>query len=308
MNKIEILTIIESILGSYKQTGEDNYAFFCPHCKHYKRKLEINLETFNYHCWTCQPKLGGKNFYYLFKDLRNVAQIQLDKIKEYTNTHVYTKSFNKTKTILRLPKEFLPLDRNYPSIEYKHAILYLRNRKITVDDIKKYNIGYCEDGEYANRIIIPSYDEFGELNYFVSRTYFDSKQKYKNPKVSRDIVAFENLISWNNPIILCEGVFDAIAIKRNAIPLLGKNLQPNLKNKLELNKVKDIYICLDKDARNDAIKIAQELLNQGQDRTVYLLKLEEKDPSQIGFDKMTQLIKDAPKFDFKSLIFTRLFE
>lgn len=307
MNKIEVLTLAENILGASRQTGEDNYAFFCPYCKHYKRKLEINLETFNYHCWTCSPKLGGKNFFFLFRDLQNVTEVQLDKIKEYTNTHTYHKS-DKSKVILRLPKEFKSMQQTYNSIEYKHANVYLKNRSITPWDIKKYNIGFCEDGEYGGRIVIPSYDESGDLNYFVSRTFFDSSLKYKNPKVSKDVVAFENLVSWNHPIILCEGVFDAIAIKRNAVPLLGKSLQPYLKSKLETNKVKDIYVCLDKDARNDAIKIAQDLLNQGQDRNVYLLKLEQKDPSEIGFNEMTQLIKDAPKFDFKNLIFARLFE
>jgi len=307
MNKIELLTIAESVLGQSRQTGENNYAFYCPHCKHYKRKLEINLETFNYHCWTCNPKLGGKNFYYLFRDLSNITEVQLEKIKEYTKTHVYRKK-EKTESFLRLPKEFKTMAQTWNSIEYKHASLYLRKRGITPLDIKKYNIGFCEEGEYEGRIIVPSYDEDGDLNYFVSRTFFDSPLKYKNPKISKDVIVFESLVSYNHPIILCEGVFDAIAIKRNALPLLGKNLQPSLKSKLELHNVKDIYICLDKDAREDAIRIAQELLSQRQDRNVYLLKLEQKDPSEIGFREMTELIKQAQRFDFKQLIYVRLFE
>ncbi len=38
-------------------------------------------------------------------------------------------------------------------------------------------------------------------------------------------IPFEIFINWNSPIIRCEGMFDAISIKRNAIPLLGKNIQ-----------------------------------------------------------------------------------
>ena len=307
MTKTEILTIITGILGGYRQTGPENYAFFCPYCKHYKRKLEINIETFNYHCWTCQPKLGGKNFFFLFREFPNVLEGQLAKIKEYTNTQSYKKS-ETSKTILRIPKEFRSMQKSWPGIEYKHAAVYLKKRKITDLDIKKYNIGYCEDGEYGGRIIIPSYDSTGALNFFSSRTFFDHYLKYKNPKVSRDIVAFESLISWNSPIILCEGMLDAIALKRNAIPLLGKNLQSELKAKLELHKVKEIYICLDNDAKEAAVEIAQELQSQNTDRNVYVLKLNEKDPSEIGFEGITHILKDTPIFDFENLIYTRLFE
>ena len=99
------------------------------------------------------------------------------------------------------------------------------NRGIRPADIVKYNIGYCEGGEYSNRIIIPSYDSEGVLNYFVSRAIYDGPMKYKNPKVSKDVIGFDLFINWKEPIVLCEGVFDAITIRRNAIPLFGKTIQ-----------------------------------------------------------------------------------
>ena len=82
-------------------------------------------------------------------------------------------------------------------------------------------------------IIIPTYDEDGILNYFTARSFEKEPYvKYRNPSVSRDIIPNEHLINWRLPIIICEGLFDAIAIKRNAIPLLGKNLQHNLLMKI----------------------------------------------------------------------------
>ena len=67
------------------------------------------------------------------------------------------------------------------------------------------------------------------LNYFTARSFEKEPfRKYKNPSVSRDIVPFEMFINWSSPLVLCEGPFDAIAIKRNAIPLLGKNIQSSL--------------------------------------------------------------------------------
>ena len=93
-------------------------------------------------------------------------------------------------------------------------------------------------------VIIPSYDEKGELNYFSTRAFLmDAFQKFKNPPISRDIIPFDLYINWDLPIILCEGMFDAIAIRRNAIPLLGKNIQTKLMRKIIEKNVKEIYIA-----------------------------------------------------------------
>ena len=58
----------------------------------------------------------------------------------------------------------------------------------------------------------------------------------KNPQVSKDIVGFELHINWNYPVCLVEGAFDAIAIKRNAIPLFGKTIPDQLKHRIIENK------------------------------------------------------------------------
>ena len=103
------------------------------------------------------------------------------------------------------------------------------------------------------------FEHRGQLNYFVSRAYYkNDTHKHKNPQTSKDIIGFEMLINWNEPIILCEGAFDAITIKRNAIPLFGKIIQPVLQKKIIEEHVKDIYICLDSDAINNAIEIAKK--------------------------------------------------
>ena len=71
----------------------------------------------------------------------------------------------------------------------------------TIDFIK-YSIGYCTSGEYGGRVIIPSYSESNQLNYFIARSYDGNFYKYRNPEVSKDVIFFENLINWNAPIIL----------------------------------------------------------------------------------------------------------
>jgi DNA primase len=181
---------------------------------------------------------------------------------------------------------------------------YLYDRGLTDNDFIKYSIGYATTGEFGGRVIIPSYSESGQLNFFVARTYDNNYFKYKNPEASKDIIFFENLINWNQPIILCEGVFDAIAIRRNAIPILGKSISDALYKRIIVGKVQDIYVALDTDARDKAVQIAEKFLNQG--KRVFLINLSDKDPSEMGFRAFTELIQTAEELDLTGIMMHKL--
>ena len=178
---------------------------------------------------------------------------------------------------------------------------YLKTRGITIFDIIRYRIGYAESGRYSGKIIIPSYDKQGVINYFVSRAYYSNDtQKHKNPNVSKDIIGFEMLINWAEPIILCEGSFDAIAIKRNAIPLFGKIIQTNLQKKIIQERVKDIYLCLDRDAMVKSLQIAEKFMSEG--LNVYFVELGDEDASELGFEKISKIISDTTTLTFERLM------
>jgi DNA primase len=303
-----LIYLIDSVLGTGKPTSKGNRAYFCPECKHHKQKLEVNLDESlshfqSYNCWACGFK--GKKLTTLFKKL----EVDYDKISELKLLVKSSSKEFKTENIpsekISLPKEFISLINPPSSLTAKHALHYLKNRGITEDDIIKYNVGYCEFGVYSNMIIIPSYDAKGNLNYFISRNFNkNSSIKYKNPNISRDIIGLELFINWNVPIILCEGIFDAVAIKRNAIPLLGKTIQPNLMKKIINSAVEKIYIALDKDAIKQALKFCEELMNEGKE--VYLVDLQEKDPSDTGFEVFTKIIQSTKSLSFEDLLFKKL--
>ena len=300
-----LLGSIENVLGKSHKRARDNYAFHCPFCNHRKPKLEISMITNDegknfWECWVCKTR--GQSIYSLVKQLKlpkNEAQEILKFVKkgkkyEYKNDDV-----------VELPKEFKKLTSASPTSIIANKIKkYLHERGLTENDFIKYNVGYTTTGEYGGRIIIPSYSSSNRLNYFIGRTYENSYFKYKNPKSSKDIVFFENLINWNQPIILCEGAFDAIAIRRNAIPILGKSLSPSLTKKIITSNVKDIYIALDKDAQKDALEISQKLLNLG--KRIFLVDLKEKDPSEMGFKAFTRLIQTAEELDLSSLMLHKM--
>ena len=256
-----------------------------------------------WHCWVCNAK--GKTLLGLFKKIK----VSPDKIAELKSILGFTPKETAESTVVKvtLPKEFKPLiNLSRTDIIAKHALMYLKKRGINKADILKYNIGYCEEGRYSGRVIIPSYDADGNLNYFIARAIDpDSTKKYDAPKCNKnELIGLEYFINWNVPVILCEGIFDAIAIKRNAVPLLGKTIPRALMMKLVQSNVKTVYVSLDRDALKDALKYAEELLNLGKD--VYLVDLQDKDPSEMGFEKFTKLVHEAEQLSLGELIYKKL--
>ena len=285
---MNLVSLLNRVIGNHgRQLKKSNeYMYWSPFISHHKPKLQINIQTQKWHCWVSNQ--GGHNLFQLFKKLR-ASKEHFDELVELVGDRKYVRRNvnKKDKKIVRLPNEFKPLWKNGNGIIKKHSIVYLHNRNIGMADIIRYGIGYCEEGVYSNRVIIPSYSSNGELNYFVGRDIYDGGMKYKNPPVSKNVIGFDLFINWNEPIILCEGVFDAIAIRRNAVPLFGKTIPKSLMKKIYEKQVKQIYILLDSDAIMDSIKITDDLMKNG--INVYYVNLSDEDPSDMGFRKVINL-------------------
>ena len=300
-----LLGSIENILGKSHKRARENYAFHCPFCNHRKPKLEINMATNEegqnpWECWVCQTK--GRTIRSLLKQLKTPYDTAKEILKYVPRG---SKIEYKQLSIIELPKEYQPLySASSTSVVANLVKKYLYERGLTDNDFIKYGIGYATSGEYGGRVIIPSYTSSGTLNFFVARSYDGNYFKYKNPETSKDIIFFENLINWNAPIILCEGVFDAIAIRRNAIPILGKSVSTSLYKKIITSNVKDIYIALDNDAKDRALQIAQQFLNNG--KRVFVVEMEDKDPSEMGFRAFTEHIQTAEELDLSRLMLHKL--
>ena len=309
MKNLKLLQLLESVLGKSKSTSGNNVAFFSPFTSHYKPKLEIDINTDHegrnpWHCWISDKK--GRSINSLFKQM-NLGKQYFEQLSRIIKSAKYKNFDNEVKHVetISLPEEYVPLWKHKKTPDFRNAISYLKRRGVTIFDILKYRIGYCERGEYSGKIIIPSYDCTGQLNYFVSRAFYNAdKYKHKNPKVSKDIIGFDLLVNWEEPIVLCEGSFDAIAIKRNAIPLFGKIIQPQLQKKIIEKRVKDIYICLDADAIRNALSIAERFMGEG--LNVYFIELKEQDASDLGFHRITEIIEQTGVMTFEQLMQLRM--
>ena len=302
---MKIVNLLNRVIGNRgrRLKKADEYMYWSPFTSHHKPKLQINIKTGKWHCWVSNQ--GGHNLFQLFKRLKASREqfTELGDIVGKPSKSLSSRTSDK-KQILRLPKEFKPMWENGGGIIQKHSWVYLQNRGMGKADVIRYGIGYCSEGLYSNRVIIPSYDANGELNYFVGRSIYKDGMKYKNPPISKDVIGFELFINWDEPLILCEGVFDAIAVKRNAIPLFGKTIPKKLMKKIYEKQVKTIYILLDSDAYWDSIKMTDGLMRNGID--VQLIRLKDKDPSEMGFAKVIDVIKKSSKTSFSDLIRMKL--
>lgn len=307
----ELISILNNVFGQHGRLrkGGEQLLFHCPCCQDRNlvtQKIEIAISGSHigyYHCWRCNIK--GRSFGSLLRKL-NASQKYRDEIFRLTKDIQVIRNewvnYNTNQNILRLPNEFITLSVYKTTPEYKNACVYLMKRGILSEDICRYNIGYCEEGEYEHRIIIPSYDAVGKLNFFIGRRYYETPGilPHRKPDVSMNIIGFEVFINYDEPLNLCEGVFDAISIRNNAIPLFGKFLSSKLREAMVLNGTKRVNMILDKDAMEDSIKNCQIMTRLGID--VYLVHLDGKDPSTMGFEKIHNLIRNSKQFTDEDLL------
>lgn len=279
-------SLLSSALGEYRRSG-DELLFFCPFCQHHKRKLSVNLKTNNYKCWVCDER--GKNVRRLLKTRLTHSQLyewdKLNNVVDLTqlDDNIFQEQITTLEEVIQLPEEFVSLANKNLPLSSKFATRYLLDRGYTKEDIVMWKVGYCSNGEYEGRVIVPSFNDNGDINYFVARSYTDKFPKYMNPKVSKDIVFNELYLDWNKDIILVEGVFDAMKAK-NAIPLLGSTLnqKSNLFKKIVYYEP-DVYIALDPDAEKKASQLIENLIQ-------YDLNLYKIDVS--GFGDVGEMTKE----------------
>jgi DNA primase len=245
-------------------------SFDCPVCSQEikgldhgdgKGNLEINYKYNVFKCWVCSESHETHgSIYKLIKKFGNPRQLKKYELLKPDETEDRA---NRVYKKVKLPKEFISFKDASAGLkmtpQYKQAYNYIKSRNITDMMLQMYNIGFCYNGEYENRIIIPSYDENKYLNYFVARSYLTkTKLKYKNPEAQKETIIFnEHLIKWDEPIYIVEGAFDSIFLP-NAVPMLGKFMSDNLFNKLYDN-AKKITIILDPDAWKDAERLYHKI-------------------------------------------------
>lgn len=329
-----IKAILDSMLGSPKNDLDDSLQleYPCPCCidkygssEASKYNLSLSLSGMICNCWKCSSEgedthgsiaklirlYGNHSMLEEFRSLLlSIRESPLYRIDKYGGGLAINTSCAGIGS-LRLPKSYRPFIEG--GKYNKTAFNYLRERGIGWDIIKQYHIGFTEkdeaDRKVSYRVIIPSYDSFGELNYWVGRDYLPksdkfNRLKYDNPRAEKHEIIFnEEKVQWDADITIVEGPFDHIVVP-NSIPLLGKSLGRNSKTFRDLTEKCNacVNLWLDDDAK-DTTKQIYSLLNHGNlyGKIRIIETYDGKDPSEIyekyGYKGIAECLSKSKKLD-----------
>jgi len=310
----QMYEILVSFLGKSKSPLDDTLQlqFSCPNCQErdgaqesHKYHLEVNIAKGIYHCWKCASvddsmrgsvyKLiriyGNKELLSEYKDaVASFRESSLYKL-HYDKDDFQTDSSDENTNNVDFPDGYTELVKGIH--DDSPAFKYLSKRGIDWPIINNYHIGFISgqgvQKSLLNRIVLPSFDKYGDINYWTARDFTGNsrRQRYFNPYVERkDVIFNEEKIQWNADIVLVEGPFDHIVVP-NSIPLLGKSLTEEYKIYKELynNANASIIIFLDGDAIETAKRLYKFLDNgrlKGKIKYVYVpVDERDLDPSKI---------------------------
>lgn len=333
----KLYNILTVFLGEAKNGFDENsfqYQFPCPKCverdgwmEARKFNLEVNLQKQLFRCWKCDSidehmsgtivKLirmyGNEKLLQEYKDIiRTIRDSELYKLNFSSNDFNIDTSIIE-KEDLKFPPSFKPFKEG--KYYNKGAMRYLNERGIGWDIINRYGIGFTEKEnedkwrKSSYRIIIPSYNEYDELNYWVGRDYLPKKEgftrvKYDNPDTKKKEIIFnENKVQWDADITLVEGPFDHIVVP-NSIPLLGKSLNKEYKLYWDLitKANSNVNIFLDGDAFS-TVKEIYKFLNHGNlyGKVRYIPVEGDEDPSSLyqkgGYKEIARHLSNAQQID-----------
>lgn len=317
-NNLVINSIVRRVLGEPKDEydGIVQYEYNCPssYCRSDvdKFNLAYHSEKHIFHCWKCKYKGFVKRIVddYGNQDEKDKMVLVFPKVQKAPQSTAKSnegKGFDDD-VACDLPEGYHPLAERRSTKFYKRAVAYLLGRKVDWETIKKYNIGYTEDGPRKFRIIIPSLNINGKVNYYEARSYITSvKPTYLKPDSpdKQDIIFNARNINFNLPVYLVEGVFDMFPVP-NAIPLLGKSISDYLVSKLAEHQSK-VIICLDEDAKKDAYELYFKLESLGLD--VWFVEVEDdiaKVYQEHGREAVINLLRSRRKLDFNQLFADKL--
>ena len=284
MSENEKINILTDALGNFYREGQSQLLFYCPKCEHHKKKLSVNIARNVFKCWVCG--YSGRNIYRLIKSFGSYTnKKQWSRLTQQTEIESFSeKLFGDTpKTIekLLLPDHFISLANNEIPRTSVYAINYLRSRGVTKEDIIRWKIGYCNAGKYEGRIIFPSFNTTGDLNYFVARSYIRDWKRYYNPPAKNDIIFNHLYLDFIKPITIVEGVFDAVKSGLNSVPLLGSTLTETSALLTEIvNNDTTIYLALDSDATRKTEKLIELFLKY--DIELFVIDLQATKYEDVG--------------------------
>jgi DNA primase len=221
--------------------------------KKHKKKLCLRVDNEFYHCWVCGYR--GKGLSYFFKKHAPRYSTYADEIFQ---KRIEKKEAEQERICLPENYRLLATIDSSDDPDLRAVKKYVLQRGVTEKQMWYFRMGAVPSGSLRRRVIIPSFDSNGYINYYTARSIDESTRKYVNPKIKRSEIIFNELnIDWSDPLVLVEGPFDLVKSVQNSTCILGSSLGESHALFREIVKNKTpVVMVLDPDAAEKCQKIA----------------------------------------------------
>lgn len=235
-----------------------------------KRKFSIRVDTDQAHCWVCELKTHCN----LIPALRKVCTSE--QIKIYVEKYLPPQGKRRlnSKSTLKLDDNADEIILDFPSDfqllgtltgtrdpDIKEILHYLKKRGLKDRDLWYFKLGISKERRFLKRVIMPSFDAEGYINYYTARSIGNGYPKYLIPSIGRiEVICNEVNIDWAQELTIVEGPFDLMKCDENATCLQGSGLTEDyaLFWKIVQNKT-PVILGLDADAQIKSHKYAKLL-------------------------------------------------
>ena len=259
----------------------------------------IIIDTDVYHCWVCEAKGRGLG--------KLIAKVNPSKTEEYFSRYASisknkVESPEEPEVKIELPEDFRMImngDSSDPA--WKSVTKYALSRGFNKKTLWSFRVGYSSTFEWKRRLILPSFDATGKLNYITGRSIDpENKFRYKNLSAPRKTLVFNEIdVDWSQPLLLAEGPLDLVKVKMNKTCLLGSTLNTDglLFHRIVENQT-PVILILDQDARKKALQIASTLADFSIPVKLNFPK-GESDLNDLEPTAIEHLISTAQQYDYR---------
>lgn len=223
--------------------------------------------------------------------------------------------WNKDVDPVPLPDEFIPVQHGWTR---KDLPRYFRERGIGPKKAFRYGLGWCDDGYFANRLVVPVTSD-DQVVFFVARYMKQRPPLCRRPNLpcktcgGKDMHnrlkktlypkgAHPGRFLYNydrarhcKTIRVVEGVLDAIHVGRSAVATFGTTLSQYQLELLMRTNAREIVIMWDRDAIEKARELADRLADLWTVRVVELP--DARDPDEHTRGSLRALERASPALD-----------
>lgn len=303
--KSKLYTYFVKRLGAFNYRNGWLKVPVCPFCGR-ELKLGINLNTYRTNCFKCGYHSNPSQLIMDVEGLNTYNELlKLLDNGEYTEyTFTEERVELKERKVFYLPDSFRLITQGSSQLS-KSIRGYVSRRGFRPEDLARFGVGYCSEGDLFGYLIIPFYYS-GQLRYYNARQVYGHGPRYNNPTtditgVGKEFIIYNHdALGLYNSIYICEGAINALTMGERAIATMGKAVSAYQVNELIKSPVKRFILLLDSDAKLQAINLALKLVAYKKVKVVFLP--EEKDVNDLGRDKTLEYVYSTRYQSYNDLI------